>query len=240
MSLLGRYLQGDFVRVYEEISEMGSDAFEKKNLIEIRAVLTETMNRVAHNLGVIYTALREINYCFNESPRHDFQHPLLKPRWTTQFGIKKLEKTVASSGYVPLSMKMFFSIVGSCNFAWDYDSNPDIPWEGADPIQITPVIDLLDEAKELETDDYGDPVGLPLSADYYHKDNISGGPPYSIELTINPQVDSRFLNEEHDTTFINYLRIAMENCGFSRAYAVEGLPDFVEYCKRVKPLLKPF
>jgi len=126
MSLLEKYLQRDAVHVYEEIANMGSDAFKKKNLIEVRAVLTETMNRVAYNLDVIYTALREINYCFNENPRYDFEHPLLKPRWGTRFRIKKLEKAVLSLGYVPLSVKMFFSIVGSCNFAWDYDTNPDM------------------------------------------------------------------------------------------------------------------
>jgi hypothetical protein len=239
MSLLEKYLQGATIHVYEEIANMGSDAFEKKNLIEVRAVLTETMNRVAYNLDVIYTALREINYCFNENPRYDFEHLLLKPRWGTRFRIKKLEKAVLPLGYVPLSVKMFLSIVGSCNFAWDYNVNPDIPWEGADPLQITPVTDLLGEAKELEPDEDGDPIGLPLSADYYHKDNISGGPAYSVELTTMPKIDSRFLNEEHDTTFVNYLRIAFKNCGFSRAYAVKDLPDFVEYCKKVKPLLKP-
>jgi hypothetical protein len=68
---------------------------------------------------------------------------------------------------------------------------------------------------------------------------ISGGGAYSIELTTKPQVDSRYLNEEHETTFINYLRIAMENCGFSRANVVEDLPEFVGYRSKVKPLLKP-
>ena len=239
MDLLEKYLQGDTVRVYEEISGMGSGAFEKKSFGEVRAILTETMNRVAYNLDVIHSALQHMNYCFNDKPRYDFEYPLLKPRWRAQFQIKKLQKTIQPLGFVPLSLKMFFSIVGSCNFAWDYDTNPDIPWVGADPIQVMPVTDLLGEAKDLEPDEDGDPVGLPLSADYYHKDNISGGPAYSIELTTKPQVDSRYLNEEHETTFINYLRIAMENCGFSRAYEVGDLPDFVGYRSKVKPLLKP-
>jgi hypothetical protein len=60
-----------------------------------------------------------------------------------------------------------------------------------------------------------------------------------VELTARPQVDCRFLNEEHDTPFINDLRISFENCGFSRAYAVADLPDFVEYCKKVQPLCSP-
>lgn len=205
----------------------------------VHSVLMETMNRVAYNLSIIHTALQQINYCFNQKPRHDFQYPILKPNWRTNIRIRKLEKAILPLGYMPLSVKMFFSVVGSCNFGWDYESDPQIPWEGADPIQISSVRDLLSEAKDLEPDEEGEFVGLPLSADYYHKDNISGGPPYCIELTAKPQIDSRFFNEEHDTSFINYLRITMENCGFSRAYAVADLPDFIDYCKKVKPLLKP-
>jgi len=236
MDLLEKYLQGDTVLVYEEIGRMGQNALERNNFQEVKAVLTETMNRVAYNLDVIHSALVDESYCFKKNPRHDFEFPLLKPRWGTPIRIYRLERRTSAFGYVPLSLKMFYKLVGSCNFAWDYDSNSTIPWEGADPIQISPIDDLLSEAKQIEQDD--DPVGLPVSADYYHKDNISGGPPYSVELTERPQVDSLFLYEEHDTTFVNYLRITMENCGFSRAHEVIELPGFMNYYKKVKPLLK--
>ena len=236
MNLLEKYLQGDTVQVYEEIERLGQDGF-KSNFREIKTVLTETMIRVGYNLDVIYAALVNEKYCFKKSPRYDFEFPILKPRLGTQFRIHRLERTVSQWGHVPLSLKMFYTIVGSCNFAWDYEANDTIPWEGADPIQINPITDLLEELDQIELDD--ESTGLPISADYYHKDNISGGPPYSVELTSMPQADSRFLNENHDTTFVNYLRITMENCGFSRAYAAGNQSDFLNYCKRVKPLLKP-
>lgn len=237
MNLLERYLQGDTVQVFEEIVRMGQNAFEKHTLPEVEAVLTETMVRVAYNLDLIYRALVDEKYCFKENPTYDFEYPLLKPRSGAQDSILKLEGIVEEIGYVPLSLKFFYKIVGSCNFAWDYNANEEIPWEGADPIQINPIADVLSEATQFEFDDQ--PPGLQVSADYYHKDNISGGQPYSVELTETPQVDSRFLDEEHETTFIGYLRIAMKNCGFTRAYAVNDLPDFVNFCNRVKPLLKP-
>jgi len=237
MNLLKRYLQGDTIMVYEEIDRMGSTAFKGNNLREVNAVLTETMSRVAYNLDLIYAALVNEKYCFKKNPQHDFEYPLLKPWWSTQLRIYRLERSVRKLGYVPLSLKVFYKIVGSCNFAWDYDADDNILWEGSDPIQICAITDLLPEAKQIEPDD--EPVGLPVSADYYHKDNISGGPAYSVELTARSQVDSLFLYEEHETTFINYLRIALENCGFSRAYAVNELPDFMNYCRKVKPLLKP-
>ena len=238
MNLLERYLHGDTIEVYEEIERMGQDAFERSRFREIKAVLNETMTRVVYNLDVIQSALFSEKYCFKKNPRYNFEFPLLKPRWGAQLRIHRLERTVRKFGNVPLSLKVFYKVVGSCNFAWDYDSNDTIPWEGADPIQIFPVADLLTEAKQIEPDD--EPIGLPISADYYHKDNISGGPAYSVELTIDPKVDSRFLNEEHETTFVNYLRIALENCGFSRAYAIRDLPDFISYCKKVKPISNLF
>jgi hypothetical protein len=237
MNLLERYLHGDTAKVYEEIERMGQAAFERSSFREIEAVLNETMTRVAYNLDVIHSALVSEKYCFKKIPRYDFEFPLLKPRWGTKFRINRLERKVRRFGHVPLSLKMFYTKAGSCNFAWDYDSNDKIPWEGADPIQISPITYLLAEAKQIEMDD--EPMGLPVSAVYYHKDNISGGPPYSVELTAKPQVDSLFLNEEHETTFVNYLRIAMENCGFSRAYEVSNRSGFINYLKKVKPILKP-
>ena len=237
MNLLERYLRGNKVQVYDELERMGKDALEGDNLRETKAVLTETMNRVAYNLGIIHAALVDENYCFKKNPGDDFEFPLLKPRWGASFHIYRLQRSVSKFGHVPLSLKVFYKVVGSCNFAWDYDSNATIPWEGADPIQLFPLKYLLTEAEEIDPDDK--PFALPVSADFYHKDNISGGPAYSVELTASPQVDSRFLNEEHETTFVNYLRIVMENCGFARAYVVKDEPGFLDYCKKIKPLLKP-
>jgi hypothetical protein len=237
MNLLEKYFQGNTIQVYQEIERMSQNAFENDILPEVEAVLTETMRRVSYNLDLIYRALVDEKYCFKRSPRYDFEYPLLRPKSGVQDSILKLDGTVEGIGYVPLSLKFFYTIVGSCNFAWDYDSKEEIPWEGADPIQINPIDDVLSEAGQIEFDDQQ--PGLQISADYYHKDNISGGPPYSVELTETPQVDSRLLDEEHGTTFIGYLRMAMENCGFTRAYAVSDLPDFLNFCNRVKPLIKP-
>ena len=237
MNVLARYLQGNTVQVYEELERMGKDAFEGNNLVDTNAVLNETMNRVAYNLGVIHAALVDENYFFKNDPVEDFEFPVLKPQLETSFYVDELQEIVSDLGHVPLSLKVFYKVVGSCNFAWDYDADATIPWEGADPIQLFPLKYLLTEAEEIDPDDK--PFALPVSADYYHKDNISGGPAYSVELTASPQVDSRFLNEEHETTFVNYLRIVMENCGFARAYAVKDEPGFLDYCKKVKPLLKP-
>lgn len=232
---------GEYIEVYEEISQMGPAAFEKQHLTDVQAVVTETMTRVSYNLQVIQAALTQRNYGFHRNPRHDFQYPLLKPGWQTNFRIRKLKQSVSAYGHMPLSLITFFQVVGSCNFAWDYEADPKIPWEEADPIQIAPISDILTSIKDdLEVQESDDgPIGIQVSADYYHKDNISGGPPYAVELTPALQVDSQFLNEAHNTSFVDYLRITLNNCGFSRTPAINDLTEFIGYCEKVRPMLKP-
>lgn len=245
MTFTERYKNGETTSVYSDIAKLGQAAFSQKHLTDIEAVLTETMERTAHNLAVIYDELQRVNYNFKREIKYSFEAPLNKPLVNTDKLLVKLDKAVKPIGAVPLSLKFFYKIVGSCNFAWDYETDANILWEGGDPIQIVPLDDLVEEVtgedwqdemeenKEVDGSSY-----LQLSADYLHKDNISGGPAYSIEVTANPSIDGKLLNEEHETTFVDYLRISFENCGFSRADALERIPSFEEFCDQVGPKLK--
>jgi hypothetical protein len=140
---------------------------------------------------------------------------------------------------------LFYKIVGSCNFSWDYGTNKNILWGGSDPIQIVPLDGLVEQMTNeywleemiANKEIYGDAY-LELSADYLHKDNISGGPAYAIEITPEPSIDSSLLNEEHQTTFIDYLRIVFENGGFGRTDDIESTPTFKSFWDRVGPKLR--
>jgi len=57
------------------------------------------------------------------------------------------------------------------------------------------------------------PFRLPVAPDIYHKDNVSGGPPYSLILP-NSAVDGYLQEEWHQTTFVDYLRIVFQSGGF--------------------------
>lgn len=245
MTFYERYLNGETKEVYNDIYELGSDAFLPSNSVEIEKVLTETFERVAYNLGIIYKELVNINYLFKTDFQFNFERPLLNPLPNTDSLLEKLEESVKPFGFVPLSLKMFYKIVGACNFGWDYDTNEDFIWEYADPIQIISLDDLIsivtDEyAFETFQEYYEDDgfVSLELSADYFHKDNISGGQGYALQVTSKPSVDGKFLYEEHNTTFINYLRICFENCGFSRITNPENNNQYQTFFEIVKPQLK--
>jgi hypothetical protein len=223
MTFIERYKNGETRTVYAHIMSLGEKSFN-----DIQNVLRETCVRSSFTLDLIYKELSSIGYNFCKETQYNFQRPVVKPLPKTEKLLQQLDKIVKPYGYVPESLKMFYKIVGGCNFAWDYDSNDEIPWEGADPIQIVPLDDLVSELVEME----GEPLEyLDISADYLHKDNISGGPTYAIEITERPSIDGHFLNEEHDTTFIDYLKITFENCGFSMGQYINE-PEFIRFSEK--------
>jgi len=244
MTFLYRYKNDETTEVYSDIAKLGQAAFTKKHFSDVEAVITETMERVAHNLTVIYSELERTNYNFKHKIQYSFEAPLNKPVADADKLLIQLEKIVMPFGSVPLSIKLFHKIVGSCNFGWDYETNKNISWECSDPIQIIPLDVLVEEVtteywleEMTENKEVYGTTYLELSADYLHKDNISGGPAYAIEITPKPSIDGKLLNEEHQTTFINYLRIVFENCGFGRTDHIKSSATFKSFCDKVRPKL---
>ncbi|NOS92969.1 MAG: hypothetical protein HOP30_13680 [Cyclobacteriaceae bacterium] len=244
MTLLDQYLKGETEQVYSEIEKLGSKAFSNEYYGDVVSVVTETMRRVSYNLQVIHHALQECNYQFYTSEESSWYIPLSPPIANVKKRLQEYEEKVHPFGSLPLSLKLFYEIVGGCNFAWDYTKVDNTDWEGLDPIQIAPLDALMDEQDSSDWKDImqeiiedGNLPWIELAADYLHKDNISGGPAYSIELTKTASVDSRFINEEHETTFIGYLRLIMQNGGFGRPYVGEEKYDLY-YQKVHSKLLK--
>ncbi|HLA57893.1 MAG TPA: hypothetical protein VK622_03990 [Puia sp.] len=245
MTLYERYLSGETKSVYADIESMGHTAFSKKIFPDIENVLNETFKRVAFNLDIIYHELVSINYLFKKSFNYNFEMPLHKPLADTEQLLKILEKSLRPFGFIPQSLKTFYRIVGGCNFGWDYDTNEDYKWTYADPIQITSLDALISEFTDNDyladmKDEFKDEgfLAIPISADFYHKDNTSGGPPYALKLTQKPSIDGQFLNEENNTTFIDYLRICFDNCGFSRISKPENNNDYQSFFDKVRPQLR--
>ncbi len=248
MTLYDKYINEETVQVYREIDALGQDAFVPANLADIEKVLTETFQRVAYNLEIIYKELKEINYLFRENPEHNFEKPLHSPLADTDLLLHQLDDAVKPFGYVPLSMKYFYKMAGGVNFVWDYETNEDFIWQMADPIQIASldavVETVTDEYWQEEMQQYVDDENfgtafLEAAADDLHKDNISGGQAYAIEITEEPSIDSNFMNEPNGTTFINYLRICFENCGFPGITRPDTDNDYQAFFDKVKPQLKP-
>ncbi len=244
MSFIERYNNGETVEVYQDIYNLGENAFNAAYLNDVTEVLNETFRRVKFNLGIIHKALLDMDYKLRTEFSYHSQAPLTEPLKNCEKMLKKLDKTVKPFGYVPLSLKTFYRIVGSCNFTWDYENYEELHWEYADPLEIIALDDIFDEEwqemmEEMrEEEGEESPVYLDFSGDYYHKDNVSGGAPYAIEITEKPSIDSRVLFDDVETTFINYLRLSFDNCGFMKITYPEHNNDYEAFFNLVKPQLK--
>ncbi len=248
MTLYERYINGQTEQVYKDIYALGQDAFLPTYLPDIEKVLRETFERVAYNFEIIYSELKQLNYLFKSEPKYNFERPLNKPLHDTSILLERLDNIVRPFGFVPLSLKFFYKIVGGVNFVWDYETNGNFMWEMADPIQIA----SLDAVVETVTDEWwkediqkyidDENLGnafLDLAADYLHKDNVSGGQAYAMQITNEPSIDSNFMNEPNDTTFINYLRICFQYCGFPGLTMGDIKSGYEAFFEKVKPQLKP-
>jgi hypothetical protein len=248
MTFYDRYVNGQTVQVYKDIYALGQDAFLPTHLPDIEKVLTETFERVAYNLDIIYNELKQINYLFKTAPKYNFEKPLHKPLPDTNALLEQLDRTVKSFGFVPLSLKFFYKIVGGVNFVWDFDTNENFLWNMADPIQIASLDAVVETVTDewwqediqqyVEDENFGTAF-LDLAADDLHKDNVSGGQAYAIQISNQPSIDSNFLNEPNNTTFVNYLRICFDNCGFPGITRADMQNNYQHFFDKVKPHLKP-
>lgn len=237
MNFYKRYLDGECKSVYEEILDLKQTAFSPENFPEVEAVLDETFRRVAVNLKIIHSELQRIGYLFR---KNSFD----KPPSNTDKLLSELDQILKPFGYAPLSIKKFYQNVGLVDYVWDYEVNEERFWDCADPLEFSYLKDLI---SYIKGEDWEETISeviqenekpyLELSADYLHKDNTSGGMPYSIEITKQPSIDGLLLFEPHETTFIDYLRISISNCGFSLISEAELENDFRSYFSRVKPQL---
>lgn len=112
--------------------------------------------------------------------------------------------------------------------------------EGLDPLVVYPPMGALIDLESQEGEDEADspePLEATLAPDDLHKDNVSGGSPYSVALP-DPAADFRLLNERHDLLFVPYLRLAILRSG--------GLPGLDGRAAQFEPLreliagLEPF
>ena len=58
-------------------------------------------------------------------------------------------------------------------------------------------------------------------------------------LASQPSIDSNFFNEPNNTTFVNYLRICFDNCGFPGITRADMQNNYQDFFNKVKPQLKP-
>lgn len=236
---LDRYQRGEHKQVWDELLVQREAVRREPLLTDASAVARETMQRVRHNIEILIPRLRELGYQIGGSGEitplpHWFQEdlssaegksfrPYVPPHSETYHFLEQLTHTI---GPLPLSLQAFYQEVGGVNFIGTH-SRWDILVEtiyrqrhlnrtGLDPLSLDPLIDevatfFLDEYHgycEFPEDWPEGPFRLELAPDSHHKYGVSGGAPYEMAVP-DASIDGLFLNEWHNTTFVDYLRTCL-------------------------------
>ncbi|AHH95587.1 hypothetical protein GCM10010174_78510 [Kutzneria viridogrisea] len=205
--LLTDYLDGHQVRVWTELTSMGTDLRGTDGWSEAVEVARATMRRVRTNVERLAELLPATGYRFTE-PTDVFSPP--PPDIAEQ--LTKLEGQV---GPIPLALRCWYEEVGRVDLT---GGHPDWELELTDALVVdAPIEFVLDDRADWESDrgtewDRGT-FTIDFAPDLRHKAGISGGPPYSLAVP-NPGVDGLVLWEPHQTTFVNYLRTSFRFGGF--------------------------
>lgn len=227
MNLLARYLNGEHKEVYDEIQSMGVRAFEVEHSQQIAVILQESFRRVQFNLNIIYEELKNIGYSFLTDSFDPEDKPFVLPPLDNDSLLSELISQTDPKN-IPLTLQYFYKNIGGVDFTWNWEDNPEIPWEGSDPIVVVSLKYIIDWSN-----DDPDKDELYVGPDTLHKDNISGSG-YYISLYDTPKVDGFFSG--YDMSFMNYLRLTFENCGFSNAHNCD-YTTLRKFCDRVRPKL---
>ena len=210
MPWLDRYIRGDHVQVWTEMTSLGGRVRDDEStLTDATAVVTETMRRARANVVVLVEELKARGYLFDDP---EGRPPFEPPAPDIVHQLDDLERRI---GPMPMALRGWYELVGRVNLVGSF---PDWGYDYTDPLVVDAPVDyVLSEYDAWEHDrgtewDRG-VFAIDVAPDWLHKANVSGGGPYAIEVP-NQGVAALLLAEPHMTTFVNYLRIAFQWGGF--------------------------
>lgn len=174
----------------------------------MNTAIDERIDRIALALQVLVDRLRHHGYKF-ASPTKTLPGPEL----TVDASIQRIQTEI---GAVPYALVQFWKKIGSVDLC---GSHPD--WNGCeypDPLVIEPASqavaelqEFLDDREERMRHDF--PYVIPISADDYHKENVSGGMWYNVDCPAT--ADNPIINDErHQLPLLDYLELALSMGGF--------------------------
>lgn len=170
--------------------------------------LVMRIRQVRRRLNSLKSNLERFGYEFD-----NVDYVLPGPEPGTDRIIKRIEDDV---GALPSCILAFWREIGSVNFCGHHPN-----WNGceyADPIFVYPPSAAEAELEDylIDRERYVHAFGgfrIPVAPDYHGKEDVSGGMWYGIQVP-DSRVDVPLLHERHDTTFLDYLEIALRWAGF--------------------------
>ena len=219
--LLRRYETGNFEAVWHEIRS--HSPVEGSLRAEVLEVAIAAMRRVARNADLLADRLRVRGW-----KPHLAELTGLRSKPSAQDEAVFSRIMEISGAPIPPTLLAFWNVVGGINFVWDYTSGdpPDLgvalPMDEMDPLCVDPPSTITDQFDNWEDQKRSCPeesLYIYLAPDYLAKANVSGGPPYGIEVPFMG-ADPVFFSKNHALPFVDYLRLAFKWAGFP------GLEDY--------------
>jgi hypothetical protein len=137
-------------------------------------------------------------------PRDMTPRPHIPPGATVRKAIGDFEKEV---GAMPLSLRVFYEVVGEVNFIGHHPTlDPKNGTVATDPLVVYPFDEELIEYAADDDDDDEGLTAIPIAPDDLHKADTSGGDAYEMAVP-DPRADGELLNERHHLFFVDYLRL---------------------------------
>lgn len=227
---VARYRSGQYEVVWNEVVRLGPRATDPAVAAAVNDLAHETMRRALRNVEALKSLLPSVGWRFQfpmSGPPSDYcVHA--RPAPDVQEKIAALE---ALCGPLPASLKAWWQVVGTVCFMREPPDEYEEPLP--DPLVVAPIESVIAEfhewASDAERRRLEPRFRAPIAPDELHKDDISGGAPYEIELP-SPAADVVLLNEWHNSTFVAYLREAFRWAavpGWSRAPQTAARVDVI-------------
>ena len=238
-TFLLRYIDGEYDRVWAELVALGPAVREEPLASDAYAVARETMRRAGGNVDRIIRRLRDIGYRFEHAPVSEWVPNLAVHVPPAPDAGERIAHLEATAGMLPLSLRAWYEEVGSVSLMgrhpdWDPHAYPDpLVVEGLEGWEFE--YECWQDAQEQDPE-YPYPFPLPIAPDALHKQNVSGGEPYGIDLPCAGADASLLFLWQEETTFVEYLRICFQWGGFPGWASTQGErglpPEWTPYLVR--------
>lgn len=244
--LVARYVRGEHNEVWRELRAYPAISGDLRE--EALAVARETMRRVARAADLIARRLADQGWTALSGKLRTAPAPEDRAMF---------DRIATFTGeLLPVSLEAFWETVGGVDFVWNYDDGDDdaptppglgvdLDMTEMDPLAVDPPATAEWQFEEWEDRRSGvhpellDPYDLNLAPDHLHKANISGGPPYGVELPFRG-ADPIFVNEAHGLPFVDYMRLCFRWGGFPRLERHADRSDVRAFVARMCEGLEPF
>ena len=230
-----RYMNGDHEVTWNELHGLTENFSSISMYRDIENVAKETMHRVRRNVYTIASRLRTVGYNFAHP---DYAYRL--PQASVSDQVRQLENIVGS---IPMSLKLWYELVGSVNLEGSHSSWPARTYAGTrkpragERFVFTAPLEVmsLDKVIDYCTDYFDEDEGIPLCGDTSFRAGFAGGG-YIYLKRMKNNIDGRFgdthslnnypLQIEHSSLFVTYLR---------RSFEWGGFPGFANVPEELRP-----